>query len=59
MAADAAKLLKRLEQLKSQRAIVEARKGGRGGLCIEPPLYVREAGGGYTADARRALGEAD
>lgn len=43
----------------AQRAIVEARKGGRGGLCIEPPLYVREAGGGYTADARRALGEAD
>jgi tRNA1Val (adenine37-N6)-methyltransferase len=41
----------------AQRALVEARKGGRGGLCIEPPLYVRDAGGSYTAEARRALGE--
>jgi len=41
----------------AQRAIVEARKGSRGGLCVEPPLYVRDAAGGYTAEARRALGE--
>jgi tRNA1Val (adenine37-N6)-methyltransferase len=41
----------------AQRALVEARKGGRGGLHIEPPLYVRDASGQYTQEARRALGE--
>ncbi len=43
----------------AQRVMVEAQKGYRGGLVIEPPLYVREADGRYTAQARRALGEPD
>ena len=43
----------------AQRAIVEARKGSRSGLCVEPPLYVRDATGSYTAEARRALGESE
>lgn len=41
----------------AQRALVEAVKGARGGLTIEPPLYLREPGGAYTKEARRALGE--
>ena len=43
----------------AQRVMVEAQKGYRGGLVIEPPLYIREADGRYTAQARRALGEPD
>lgn len=43
----------------AQRVMVEAQKGYRGGLQIEPPLYVREADGRYSAQARRALGEPD
>ncbi len=43
----------------AQRVMVEAQKGYRGGLLIEPPLYIREADGRYTAQARRALGEPD
>jgi tRNA1Val (adenine37-N6)-methyltransferase len=44
----------------AQRVMVEAQKGYRGGLVqIEPPLYVREADGRYSAQARRALGEPD
>ncbi|MBL8636287.1 MAG: methyltransferase [Myxococcales bacterium] len=43
----------------AQRVMVEAQKGYRGGLVIEPPLYIREADGRYTVQARRALGEPD
>lgn len=43
----------------AQRVMVEAQKGYRGGLVIEPPLYIREIDGRYTAQARRALGEPD
>ncbi|MSP60941.1 MAG: tRNA1(Val) (adenine(37)-N6)-methyltransferase [Myxococcales bacterium] len=42
----------------ANRVLVEAVKGGRGGLVIEPPLVVREEDGGYSAEARSALGEA-
>jgi tRNA1Val (adenine37-N6)-methyltransferase len=42
----------------AQRAIVEARKGARGDLVIEPPFYVRDPEGRYTPEAQRALGEA-
>lgn len=41
----------------AQRALVEARKGARASLLIEPPLYVRTPDGAYSAEARRALGE--
>jgi tRNA1Val (adenine37-N6)-methyltransferase len=43
----------------AQRVMVEAQKGYRGGMVIEPPLYIREGDGRYTAQARRALGEPD
>lgn len=41
----------------AQRALVEARKGARADLVIEPPFYVRDLEGSYTPEARRALGE--
>lgn len=41
----------------ANRILVEAQKGARGGLTLEPPLHVREADGRYSADARAALGE--
>jgi tRNA1Val (adenine37-N6)-methyltransferase len=40
----------------ANRVLVEARKGARGPLVIEPPLVLRDENG-YTAEARRALGE--
>jgi len=43
----------------AQRVLIEAQKGYRGGLQIEPPLYIREPDGRYTPQARRALGEPD
>jgi tRNA1Val (adenine37-N6)-methyltransferase len=39
------------------RVLVEARKGQRGNLVVEPPFVLRDADGHYTPDARRALGE--
>jgi tRNA1(Val) A37 N6-methylase TrmN6 len=36
--------------------LVEAHKGSRAGLVVEPPLVVRDADG-YTEEARVALGE--
>lgn len=41
----------------AQRVLVEACKGSRGALVIEPPLFLRDASGAYTKEARRALGE--
>lgn len=43
----------------AQRMLVEAQKGYRGGLSIDPPLFVREKDGRYSAEARRALGETE
>lgn len=40
----------------AQRALVEAQKGARAGLVVEPPLVVR-AGEGYTDEVKRALGD--
>ncbi len=40
-----------------QRALVEARKGARSGLVVEPPLYLRHRDGGYTEEAARILGD--
>ena len=40
------------------RVLVEARKGARGNLVVEGPMILRDEDGAYTADARRALGEA-
>jgi tRNA1(Val) A37 N6-methylase TrmN6 len=42
----------------ANRVLVEAQKGSRGALVVGPPLYVRDASGGYSDEARRALGEA-
>lgn len=42
----------------ANRVLVEAQKGGRAGLVLEEPLYVRDATGAYTDEARIALGEA-
>ncbi len=41
----------------AQRALVLSVKGGRGDLVIEPPFFIRDCVGNYTADAQRALGE--
>jgi tRNA1Val (adenine37-N6)-methyltransferase len=40
----------------ANRVLVEAHKGARGPLVIEPPLILRDASG-YTAEAARLLGE--
>lgn len=40
----------------ANRVLVEARKGARGPLVVEPPLVVRDAAG-YTAEAARLLGD--
>ena len=40
----------------ARRVLVEAVKGGKGGLAIEAPLVVRDEAG-YTDEAKRALGE--
>jgi tRNA1Val (adenine37-N6)-methyltransferase len=41
----------------ARRALVEAQKGARGPLVVEPPLVLLDERGAYTAAARRALGE--
>jgi tRNA1Val (adenine37-N6)-methyltransferase len=41
----------------ARRALVEARKGAKGNLVVEPPLVLYDDAG-YTAAARRALGDA-
>jgi tRNA1(Val) A37 N6-methylase TrmN6 len=41
----------------ANRALVEAKKGHRGNLVVEPPLILYDEAGGYTAQARRALGD--
>ena len=40
----------------ANRVLVEAHKGARGPLVVEPPLFVRD-GAGYTAEAARLLGD--
>jgi tRNA1Val (adenine37-N6)-methyltransferase len=40
-----------------QRVLLEARKGARGGLVVEPPLILRNPDGGYSDEARRILGD--
>jgi tRNA1Val (adenine37-N6)-methyltransferase len=40
----------------ANRVLVEANKGARGPLVVEPPLVLRDEGG-YTAEAARILGE--
>jgi tRNA1(Val) A37 N6-methylase TrmN6 len=42
----------------ANRVLLEAHKGGRGGLVMEPPLNVRTASGDYDDEAKIALGEA-
>ena len=42
----------------AQRALVEAVKGGKGGLLVDPPLYLRDHQGDYSVEAKGALGEA-
>lgn len=41
----------------ANRVLVEANKGARSPLRIEPPLVIYGSDGNYTAEARRALGE--
>ncbi len=41
----------------ASRVLVEAQKGSRGPLVVEPPLLVRDEKGHYTEEARRALGD--
>jgi tRNA1Val (adenine37-N6)-methyltransferase len=41
----------------ANRVLVQAHKGSRAGLSIEPPLWLRDDGGGYGPEARQALGE--
>lgn len=40
----------------ANRVLVEAVKGGRGGIVIERPMVVRESDGGYSREAHEALG---
>lgn len=40
----------------ARRVLIEARKGAKGPLVVEPPLILRD-GEGYTPEARRLLGE--
>jgi tRNA1Val (adenine37-N6)-methyltransferase len=40
----------------ANRVLVEAHKGARGPLVVEPPLIVRD-GDGYTAEAAQILGD--
>jgi tRNA1Val (adenine37-N6)-methyltransferase len=40
----------------ARRVMIEARKGGKGPLVVEPPLILRD-GEDYTPEARRLLGE--
>ena len=40
----------------ANRVLVEAHKGARGPLVVEPPLVLRD-GDGYTAEAARILGD--
>jgi tRNA1Val (adenine37-N6)-methyltransferase len=40
----------------ARRVMVEARKGGKGPLVVEPPLILRD-GEDYTPEAKRLLGE--
>lgn len=39
------------------RALVEAHKGARGNLVVEPPLVLLTDDGSYSPEARRALGD--
>jgi tRNA1Val (adenine37-N6)-methyltransferase len=41
----------------AQRALVEGRKGARGGLTILPPLFLRNPDGSYSDEARQILGD--
>lgn len=41
----------------ANRVLVEAQKGGKGGLVVAPPLFVRDESGRYGREAREALGE--
>ena len=41
----------------ARRALVEARKGHRGNLVVEPPLIVQDDDGQYSPEAKRALGD--
>lgn len=40
----------------ARRALVEAKKGARGPLTVEPPLVVYQPDGSYSPEAKRALG---
>jgi tRNA1Val (adenine37-N6)-methyltransferase len=41
----------------ANRVLVEAVKGSRGGLSLEPPFLVRQSDSTYSEEARAALGE--
>jgi tRNA1Val (adenine37-N6)-methyltransferase len=43
----------------AQRALVEGRKGARGGLVALPPLILRHPDGSYSEEARRLFGDAE
>jgi tRNA1Val (adenine37-N6)-methyltransferase len=42
----------------ARRALLEAKKGARGPLVVEPPLIVYQSDGSYSPEAKRALGDA-
>ena len=42
----------------ASRVLVEAERGGRGALAVEPPLVLHAAAERYTEEVRRMLGEA-
>ena len=44
-------------RMPANRVLVEAVKGSRGSLVLEPPLVVRNEDNSYTAETRVALGE--
>jgi tRNA1Val (adenine37-N6)-methyltransferase len=41
----------------ARRALVVAQKGARGGLVVDPPLFLRNSDGAYTDEAKQILGD--
>ena len=41
----------------ANRILVEAQKGAKAGLVFDPPFFLRDESGGYSPEARIALGE--
>ncbi len=52
-----ARMVHPLKDRKATVVLVESLRGGRPGMMVEPPLFIHDAGGGYTADFLSAYRE--